>query len=100
MMLLLDTHLLLWVTSQPRRLSPQAWQLIGDSNNEWLFSVVSLWEVAIKRGRGRDDFDVDTRLLRRTLLNNGYRELAITGNTRLRSAICRRCTRTRSTAFW
>jgi PIN domain nuclease of toxin-antitoxin system len=79
MMLLLDTHLLLWVTSQSKRLSPQARQLIGDSNNELLFSVASLWEVAIKSGRGRDDFEVDARLLRRSLVNNGYRELAVTG---------------------
>jgi PIN domain nuclease of toxin-antitoxin system len=79
MRLLLDTHLLLWVISQSSRLSPQARQLIGDPNNELVFSAASLWEVAIKVGRGRDDFQVDARLLRRALLDNGYRELAITG---------------------
>jgi PIN domain nuclease of toxin-antitoxin system len=79
MRLLLDTHLLLWVISQSRRLSPQARQLIGDPQNELLFSAASLWEVAIKTGRRRDDFEVDSRLLRRNLLNNGYRELAVTG---------------------
>jgi PIN domain nuclease of toxin-antitoxin system len=77
--LLLDTHLLLWVISQSRRLSPQARDLIGDPQNELSFSAVSLWEVAIKYGRGRDDFQVDPSLLRRNLLNNGYRELAVTG---------------------
>jgi PIN domain nuclease of toxin-antitoxin system len=76
--ILLDTHLLLWVISQSRRLSLEARRLIGDSDNELLFSVTSLWEVAIKHGRGRDDFQVDPRLLRRRLLNNGYRELAVT----------------------
>jgi hypothetical protein len=30
---------------------------------------------AIKRGLGRDDFQVDPRLLRRGLLDNGYSEL-------------------------
>jgi PIN domain nuclease of toxin-antitoxin system len=43
-----------------------------------LFSPASLWEVAIKRGLGRDDFAVDPRLLRRGLLDNGYYELPIT----------------------
>jgi PIN domain nuclease of toxin-antitoxin system len=38
---------------------------------------VSLWEVVIKRGLGRDDFKVDPRLLRRGLLDNGYSELPI-----------------------
>jgi len=33
--------------------------------------------VAIKRGLGRDDFQVDPRLLRRGLLDNGYAELPI-----------------------
>ncbi len=79
MRLLLDTHLLLWVISQSRRLSPQARQLIGDPQNELLFSAASLWEIAVKTGRGRDDFEVDSRLVRRNLLSNGYRELAVTG---------------------
>jgi PIN domain nuclease of toxin-antitoxin system len=79
MRLLLDTHLLLWVVSQSRRLSQQARQLIGDPENELLFSVASLWEVAIKYGQGRDNFQVDPRLLRRALLDYRYRELGITG---------------------
>ena len=41
--------------------------------------VASLWEVAIKSGLGRTDFDVDPRLLRRGLLENGYVELDVTG---------------------
>jgi PIN domain nuclease of toxin-antitoxin system len=43
-----------------------------------LFSAASLWEVTIKHGR--DDFQVDARLLRRGLLDNGYAELPITGS--------------------
>lgn len=43
-----------------------------------MFSAASLWEIAIKRGLGRDDFQVEPRLLRRGLLDNGYTELAIT----------------------
>jgi PIN domain nuclease of toxin-antitoxin system len=77
--LLLDTHLLLWAAGPSPRLPTQARRMIDDRDNELLFSVVSLWEVAIKSARGRDDFQVDARLLRRTLLNNGYEELAVTG---------------------
>jgi PIN domain nuclease of toxin-antitoxin system len=33
--------------------------------------------VAIKRGLGREDFKADVRLLRRGLLDNGYKELPI-----------------------
>ena len=77
MKFLLDTHLLLWASGVPQRLSKQARVLIEDSDNELLFSVASLWEVAIKRGLGREDFKVDARLLRRGLLDNGYTEMPI-----------------------
>ena len=77
MKLLLDTHLLLWAAGEPERLSKRARTLIGNPSNELLFSAASLWEVAIKRGLGREDFKVDARLLRRGLLDNGYSELPI-----------------------
>jgi PIN domain nuclease of toxin-antitoxin system len=77
MKLLLDTHLLLWAAGQPDRLPSAARSLIDNPENELLFSAASLWEVAIKRGLGRDDFQVDARLLRRGLLDNGYGELPI-----------------------
>jgi PIN domain nuclease of toxin-antitoxin system len=77
MKLLLDTHLLLWAAGMPERLPHEAVQLIEDEANELMFSAASLWEVAIKKGLGRDDFQVDPRLLRRGLLDNGYAELPI-----------------------
>jgi len=76
--LLLDTLLLLWAAGQPERLSVAARALLDDPANELLFSAASLWEIAIKRGLGRDDFRVEPRLLRRGLLDNGYIELPIT----------------------
>ncbi len=78
MRLLLDTHLLLWAAGEPGRLPGSARTLLDDPANELVFSAASLWEVAIKRGVGRDDFRVDARLLRRGLLDNGYGELPIT----------------------
>ena len=77
MKLLLDTHLLLWAAGQPKRLSAAAVKVIAAPANELLFSAASIWEVAIKRGLGRSDFQVDPRLLRRGLLDNGYSELPI-----------------------
>ena len=79
MRLLLDTHILLWTIAESRRLSAEARALIGDAGSEITFSVVSLWEVAIKTAPGRDDFRIDVGSLRRQLLDNGYAELAIVG---------------------
>jgi PIN domain nuclease of toxin-antitoxin system len=78
MKLLLDTHVLLWAAGQPERLPKGAQTLLDDPQNELLFSSANLWEIAIKRALGRDDFRADARLLRRGLLDNGYQELPIT----------------------
>jgi PIN domain nuclease of toxin-antitoxin system len=78
MKLLLDTHLLLWAAGEPNRLPARARALIKDPENELIFSAASLWEIAIKRRLGRDDFRVDPRLLRRGLLDNNYCELPVT----------------------
>ena len=78
MKLLLDSHLLLCAAGTPERLSQAALALLEDPENELMFSAASLWEIAIKRGLGRSDFEVDARVLRRGLLDNGYAELPIT----------------------
>ena len=77
MKLLLDTHLLIWAADGIERVPPGARALMADPENELLFSVASIWEVAIKRGLNRPDFQVDARLLRRGLIDNGYCELPI-----------------------
>jgi hypothetical protein len=45
---------------------------MNDAANELMFSTASLWEIAIKRGLGGEDFQVDPRLFRRGWLDNGY----------------------------
>ncbi len=78
MNLLLDTHLLLWAASEPQRLSAKARTLLLDPSNHLVFSSASLWEITIKNGLERSDFNVDPRRLWRMLLVNGYRELSVT----------------------
>jgi PIN domain nuclease of toxin-antitoxin system len=77
--LLLDTHILLWAALCWKRLPEAARALLEDIDNTLMFSVASIWEVAIKRSLGRDDFRVDPRLLRRGLMDNGYEELPVLG---------------------
>lgn len=78
MKLLLDTHILLWAAGQPERLSKIARELIENPGNELYFSAASIWEIAIKSNLGREDFKADSRLVRRGLIDNGYREISIT----------------------
>ncbi len=77
MNLLLDTQLLLWAASEPKRLSAKARTLLLDPANHLVFSAASLWEISIKNGLDRVDFNVDPRRLWRMLLVSGYRELPI-----------------------
>ena len=72
-------ELLLWAAGQPERLPAAARSMIEDADNAPMFSVASLWEIAIKSGLRRADFRADARLLRRGLIDNGYDELAIAG---------------------
>lgn len=79
MRLLLDTHMVLWVAAQPERLPPAARDLVEDWRNRIFFSTVSIWEIAIKSGLEREDFQADAELVRQSLLDNGYEELPLTG---------------------
>jgi PIN domain nuclease of toxin-antitoxin system len=76
--LLLDTHLLLWAASEPQRLTAKSRTLLLDPANHLLFSAASLWEISIKNGLERSDFNIDPRRLWRMLVINGYRELPVT----------------------
>ncbi|KAB8122901.1 type II toxin-antitoxin system VapC family toxin [Komagataeibacter medellinensis] len=78
MRLLLDTHLLLWAAGNPGKLSADARTFMEASLNILMFSAASLWEVMIKAALGRTDFQVDPHLLRRGLIENGYKDLPVT----------------------
>jgi PIN domain nuclease of toxin-antitoxin system len=77
--LLLDTHILLWMADDADRLPAAARKLVGDRGNDLFFSAISICEIAIKSALGRVDFQVDARLFRRGLLAEGYTELPVTG---------------------
>lgn len=74
---LLDTQLLLWLAVAPERLPVPLRQLLLDRQTLFLFSVASLWEVAIKSSLGKPSFQVDARALRRGLLAEGLQELPL-----------------------
>lgn len=48
---LLDTHILIWALTQPRRLSTRARQVLEDEDVH--VSVLSLWEMLVKQERRR-----------------------------------------------
>jgi PIN domain nuclease of toxin-antitoxin system len=50
--LLLDTHVFLWLQTEPERLGDHL-KLVEDRRTDLLLSVVSSWEIAIKHGLDR-----------------------------------------------
>ena len=79
MRFLLDTHFLLWIATDDRRLNRAARRLLLDPENEFIFSAASLWELAIKRTHKRTDFGYDPQSIRNQFLANGYEELPVDG---------------------
>ena len=78
MNLLLDTHLLLWAASDPKKIPAKVRTLLLNPGNRLIFSAASLWEISIKRSLKRADFNVDPRRLWRMLQASGYQELNVT----------------------
>jgi len=53
MRFLVDSHVLVWWLSEPQRLSPVAREVMEDASNELFLSVGSVWEIELKRAKGR-----------------------------------------------
>jgi PIN domain nuclease of toxin-antitoxin system len=56
--LLLDTHVLLWAIASPRRLAPEVRRVIETTSSVQV-SVVSVWEIGVKRSLGKVDLPED-----------------------------------------
>ena len=74
---LLDTQLLIWMAFAPEQLPSTLLPDLEDRQQRFLVSVVSLWEVAIKRSLNRPDFHFDATQLRQQLQREGFEELPI-----------------------
>jgi PIN domain nuclease of toxin-antitoxin system len=73
--LLLDTQLWVWLVTNPARLSLGARAVFADYDNTLVYSVVSIWEVAIKAALKRPDFTADPALLLDYLRQGPFEEL-------------------------
>jgi len=76
---LLDTHVLVRAMISPEKLPETLRRVIRDPGHQLLFSTASIWEVAIKFSRGREDFMLNPTALRNALLTIGHDELPVTG---------------------
>lgn len=59
MILLLDSHTLVWWLASDRALSEQARRAIADPDNNVLVSAATVWELGIKRANGKIEIAED-----------------------------------------
>lgn len=77
MRLLLDTHILLWALSNDPKLSVKARKLIENDENEIYYSILSLWEVELKRIVHPDKMPISAEELAGYCNESGFHKLLL-----------------------
>ena len=77
MKLLLDTHILLWALADDPRLPVKARKMIVNPDNEIYYSIVSPWEVEIKRGAHPKEMPIGAQELVRFCIESGFQRLPV-----------------------
>jgi PIN domain nuclease of toxin-antitoxin system len=88
MKVLLDTHALLWLTSENPRLGRRARQLAlaALAEQRLCVSAISFWELALLMLRGRLGSTLEPAAARAEVLGTGIQELSLTGPAAVLSA--------------
>lgn len=87
-MILLDTHVLVWLDEASSRLGSEAIVQIDTAfqAGEIAVSAISFWEVAMLVSKGRIRMDMDLSVWRNDLLEQGVIELPVTGEIGIKAA--------------
>lgn len=87
MRLLLDTHVLLWLRNEPRRIRPDLLALLGSRDNDVFVSLITGWEIAIKVASGKLRVGGEPRIWFETALSqSGLQLIAILPDHLFRAA--------------
>lgn len=63
MKILLDTHMIIWAITNSPKLPIKAKEIITDSENDIYFSVLSLWEIELKRLAKPDKLPITAKIV-------------------------------------
>ena len=87
-MIVLDTHVLMWLRLGERQLGSEAQTLINEAwrANSLCVSAISFWEVELLRVKRRIRFPADVGAWRRELLAQGVMEIPVDGAIGIRAA--------------
>lgn len=87
-MIVLDTHVLLWLRAGDSRLGPGAQAEIQRAweSDELGLSAISFWEIAMLREKGRIRHPEDLGRWRQQQLDQGLREIPVDGGIGIRAS--------------
>ena len=87
-MILIDTHVIIWLTKGDGKLGRQSRTLIDQGRNDrkLLFSAISLWEISLLTTRGRLSLKQRPEELRQDLLTGGAIEAGLSGDIAINAA--------------
>jgi len=88
-MILLDTHVLVWLSEGNRKLGQESIRLIDEAlkSDQLFVSAISFWEVAMLVEKGRIELLHGVDLWRRSLIDNGLQEMSLSGDIAIQSAL-------------
>jgi PIN domain nuclease of toxin-antitoxin system len=86
--IVLDTHVLLWVRTNSRQLGRRAHRLIerASAKNELCFAAISLYEIGQHLSKGRVALDEPIADWRRRAIDDGIAEISLDGVAAIRAA--------------
>lgn len=81
-MIILDTHVLVWLDEGSSRLGPQSRDLIDEAlyQEQLAVAAISFWEIAMLVEKKRLDIKMDLQVWRQELLEKGLKEVAMHGS--------------------
>ena len=77
MVVLLDTHILLWALDSPQRLPRDIVAQLESPETTVYFSAASIWEIAIKTALGKVDFPYSPEAITQAAKDTGFVELPV-----------------------
>ncbi len=86
-MILLDTHVLVWLDERGSRLGKRALQRIDEEfgAGKLAVSAISFWEISMLIQKGRLDLRLEMDVWRKELLQNGLLEIPLDGTIAIRA---------------
>ncbi|MCD6580959.1 MAG: type II toxin-antitoxin system VapC family toxin [Desulfuromusa sp.] len=86
-MLLLDTHVLVWLVEGNQRLGSNALEKINQalSDAQLYVASISFWEIAMLIEKGHLEFCIEPGTWRHNLLQDGLQEISLTGSAAIQA---------------